>query len=61
MEPRVGKVRDIMTARGLAVARPEDDLGLAGQIMAWAGVRHLPVIRTGKVVGVISERDLLRR
>jgi len=36
MEPQAGKVRDLMTTRGLATARPEDELGLAAQIMAWA-------------------------
>ena len=40
MEPRAGKIRDLMTKRGLAVARPEDDLGLVAQIMVWALVNR---------------------
>jgi CBS domain-containing protein len=40
--------------------RPEDDLALASQIMVWAGIRHLPVVRDDALVGVISERDILR-
>jgi len=55
------KVRDIMRAGEVAVVRPEDNLALATQIMLWARVRHLPVVRDGQVVGVLSERDIFRR
>ena len=47
--------------KGPAIAIHEDDkLALALQMMAWSDVRHLPVVSAGEVVGVISERDLLR-
>lgn len=54
-------IRDAMSSHNLVTARPEDPLGLAAQMMLWAGVRHLPVVREGAVVGVLSERDILRR
>jgi predicted transcriptional regulator len=54
------KVRDVMTVVGLTVTRPDDDLALAGQMMLWANVRHLPVVRAGVVVGVVSQHDLMR-
>lgn len=38
-----------------------DDLATAMQLMLWTGTRHLPVVRDGKLVGMLSERDLLRR
>jgi CBS domain-containing protein len=53
------KIKDIMSSRGLLTVDPDDDLGLAAQILLWSGVRHLPVVRRGEVVGVLSERDLL--
>jgi len=53
------KVRDLMTSAKLATARPEDALPLAAQMMVWSNVRHLPVVRDGQVVGVVSQRDLL--
>ena len=53
------KIKDIMSARGMLTVSPDDDLGLAEQMLLWSGVRHLPVVRRGDVVGILSERDLL--
>jgi CBS domain-containing protein len=55
------KVKELMRTRNLVSVRPEDDVDVAGQIMGWAGVRHLPVIENGAVIGVFTARDLLRR
>jgi CBS domain-containing protein len=55
------KVKDIMTTRGLVTANPHDTLDLAAQVMLWAGVSHLPVVHHGRLVGVLSERDLIGR
>lgn len=55
------KVRELMTSSGVLSAREDDDLALAAQMMVWGGVRHLPVVRGGVVVGVLSERDVLAR
>lgn len=53
------KVRDLMTRKVLSV-RADDALGLAFQMMQWTGIRHLPVVRGDQVVGVLSDRDVLR-
>jgi CBS domain-containing protein len=37
-----------------------DSLRLAKDIMALARIRHFPVVLDGKVVGVVSQRDLFR-
>jgi CBS domain-containing protein len=55
------KVKEIASSRPVVSATPEDDLALAAQVMLWAGIRHLPVVRGREVVGVLSERDILRR
>ncbi len=47
-----------MTRRPTTV-RPHDDLALARQVMLWRGVRHLPVLHHGRLVGMLSDRDLL--
>ena len=51
----VGK---LMRAQFIAMA-PEDSLLEADRIMRLARVRHLPVVRKGILVGVISHRDVL--
>lgn len=53
------RVADVMT-RKLQTVRPTDSATLASQYMLWASVRHLLVVEGTKLVGVISDRDLLR-
>lgn len=54
------KVRDVMQKNPLTV-RPDDNLGLVAQIMAWEEIRHLPVVEGDRVVAFLSERDILAR
>jgi CBS domain-containing protein len=54
------KVRDLMTRKGLFEIHEGASLAAAAHRMTWQGCRHLPVTREGDVVGVLSERDLLR-
>jgi CBS domain-containing protein len=42
-----------------AVASPEEDSTVVAGRMAELGVRHLPVIDRGRLVGMVSARDLL--
>lgn len=45
----------------LITVKPQESLVLAGQKMLEHGIRHLPVVdSTGRVIGVISMRDVLR-
>lgn len=54
------KVRELV--RGDVITIGEDEpVALALQLMAWNGVRHLPVVRDARVVGMLSERDVLAR
>ncbi|MBI5547398.1 MAG: CBS domain-containing protein [Deltaproteobacteria bacterium] len=52
------KVRELMKRRVFSV-NESDDLALATQLMAWADVRHLPVLhKDGRLVGILTERDV---
>jgi acetoin utilization protein AcuB len=50
-------VRDIMTSPVVSIA-PEITLEDAYRTMQQKGIRHLPVVDGGKLVGVITDRDL---
>jgi CBS domain-containing protein len=52
-------VRDIMETEVTTLGR-NDSLQLAKDIMTLGRVRHFPVIDDGKVVGVVSQRDLYK-
>lgn len=52
-------ISNIMTSRVTTIRR-EDTLSLALQTMLWSGCRHLPVVHDGKLVGILSERDVLQ-
>jgi len=52
-------VRDIMQTSFVTVSAG-DTLSTVEDIMTLGGVRHMPVVRSGVLVGVVSERDLLR-
>lgn len=51
-------VREIMSRRPMTL-RPTDDLALARQIMLWTGVHHLPVMEGERLVGLVTDHDLL--
>lgn len=53
------KVRDIMM-RDVATLDLNDELSLADDIMKLGRIRHLPVVDGGRLVGIISQRDLFK-
>ena len=50
-------VQDVMQ-RGLVVVRPDTTLAEAVRLLQRRGIRHLPVLDEGRLVGIISDRDL---
>lgn len=53
------KAIDVMTRDPFTVT-DTDTLGVAQSAMARRGIRHLPVVHEGRLVGMLSERDVLR-
>jgi predicted transcriptional regulator len=51
-------VRDIMR-HGLVTVAPEDDLNRVLKLMTRHRVRHMPVLRDGKLCGIISIGDVV--
>ena len=53
------RIQDVMTTR-VIVAKPEDDLSYAINVMKEARIRHIPIVDAQeKAIGIISMRDLL--
>ena len=53
------RVREIMQTKIVQISA-EERLSTVEDIMTLGRVRHMPVVRGGQLVGVVSERDLLR-
>jgi CBS domain-containing protein len=58
LDPSNTKVDTVMT-KEIVVADPHENVEAALQKMHSIGSRHLPVVANGKLVGMISIRDLL--
>lgn len=52
-------VSDFMT-KDLVTVREVDDVALAEALLRLGGIRHLPVVRDRKLVGILTQRDILR-
>ncbi len=51
------QVRDFMTRETICV-REEDDLGYLAELMLSKGLKTIPVVRKGKLVGVVGRAEL---
>jgi len=57
LDPRSVKVGERMS-RNLDTVEPRTDIAEAAEHMARLKIRHLPVVEHGRLVGIISVRDL---
>ena len=51
------KVREIMTTDVMTIGR-NDELMISDDIMRMKRLRHLPVVEEGRLVGVLTQKDL---
>ena len=56
LEERI-KVQDIMTRKPHTL-EADDVLDLADDLMTMARIRHIPILEGGKLIGIVSQRDL---
>jgi IMP dehydrogenase len=54
------KVRDTMTNK-LIVAEPEEEIETAMATMIQADIRHLPVLKDQKIIGMLTMSDLVKQ
>ena len=53
-----GVVREIMMGSPVTL-KPEDTLDLANDVISLGRIRHIPVVDGGRLVGIVTERDLI--
>ncbi len=58
-QPSRVRVREIMTSPIVAI-HPHEEVAEAAKIMSQRKIRRLPVVQEGKLVGIITENDLIR-
>jgi CBS domain-containing protein len=56
-DPRATQIEDI-ASRELTVVSPDDSVERAVELMRERAVRRLPVVKRGKIVGIVSIGDL---
>ena len=52
-----GIVREIMMGSPVTL-KPDDTMDLANDVISLGRIRHLPIVENGKLVGLVSARDL---
>src|SRR5690349_263459 len=53
-----GRAIENFMSHVLVVVGPRQTLGEASRLMRGHGIRHLPVVEHGKVIGILSQRDV---
>ena len=53
-----GLVKEIMVGSPVTL-KPEDTLNLANDLISLGRIRHIPVVEDGRLIGLLSERDLI--
>jgi CBS domain-containing protein len=52
-------IRDVMS-KDISTVIPDDDIGCVMSVMTDRNIRHLPVVEHGKVISIISIRDIVK-
>jgi CBS domain-containing protein len=55
---KAGIVSEIMMGSPVTL-KPDDTLNLANDVISLGRIRHIPVVEDGRLVGVISDHDLM--
>ena len=53
-----GLVKEIMVGSPVTL-KPGDTLNLANDLISLGRIRHIPVVEDGRLIGLLSERDLI--
>jgi CBS domain-containing protein len=60
LEKARGQTAADVMSRPVVTAAPDDDIRVAARMMIDGGVKRLPVVEAGRLVGIVSRNDLIR-
>jgi CBS domain-containing membrane protein len=55
---KAGVVREIMMGSPVTL-KPDETLDLANDVISLGRIRHIPIVEDGRLVGLLSERDMM--
>ena len=55
---KAGVVREIMMGSPVTL-KPDETLDLANDVIFLGRIRHIPIVEDGRLVGLLSERDMM--
>ncbi len=58
-DPKKVKIKDVESKRRLISASPDDDILKLTKKMVKSGVKRVPVIKDGKLQGIVSDKEIL--
>jgi CBS domain-containing protein len=59
LDPKKVKAKEIMT-HPIRVVKPDDDIEFVAKAMRDLDVKRMPVVKDGKLVGLVSEREIIK-
>jgi len=59
LNPKKVKIKDIKATKRFITTSPEDDLLKVTKKMIKSGVKRIPVIKDGKLQGIVSDKEIL--
>ena len=60
-ETKTARVRDLLSRTEVPVAEPDDHVAEVARIICEHGVRRVPIVENGKLVGIVTRADLIER
>ena len=58
-DPKKTKIKDALSNKKLVTASPDDDIFKVTKRMIKSGIKRVPVVKDGKLVGIVSDKELL--
>jgi CBS domain-containing protein len=59
MDPKKIKIKDIKSTKRFVTTSPDDDMLKVAKKMLKSGIKRVPVVMNGKLLGIVSDKEIL--